>query len=234
MEWDEIIDGAEKRSALRFLGPLAPAALRRAERVERVAEEISRATVIISGNLPKGDFDPTLGASGRPQAVFELAGGAPTLRHVATPLNRVHHWGEMLVWSGDELFVEEGKVGGNKYTLPLASSDETSRDDGRYGSGTVAEVALFAQNWNWASLLKSGDRKTPERIYQGSLHFLNAQGYAVCFVPEVDCLWQRLIDVVTAAGLPFNAYMLACPQKTAEEIAEQLFPRRRHCVKIHH
>jgi len=234
MAWDEIIAGAEKRSILRFVGPLAPVAVRRAGRVERVAEEISRAAVTITGDLPRGDFDPALGASGRPRATFKLSGGAPVLRDVGAPLNRVHHWGEMLVWSGEALFIEEGKLGGRKFTMPLASGGETAERGGRYGSAEVAEVALFAQSWNWAPGAGTDGRRTPERIYQGSLHFLNAQGYAVLFVPEVYCLWQRLIAVVEAAGLPFNAYLLAYPQKTAEEIADRLFPRRRNCVKVHH
>lgn len=234
MVWDEIIEGSEKRSVLRLLGPLAPAAVRRAGRVERVTEEMSRAAVTISGKLPEGAFDPDLGASGRPQAVFELPGGAPTDRHVQVSLNRVHSWGEMLVWSEGELSIEEAKLRGRKFTLPLAAPEEAAQRGGRSGTGEVAEVALFAQAWNWAAGPRNSKLQTPGRVYQGSLHFLNAQGYAVLFVPEVDCYWQKLVEVVKAVGLPFHVYVLACPEKTAEEIAELLFPHHRNCIKIHH
>lgn len=233
MAWGEIMEVAEKRSVLRFLGPLAPAAVRRAGRVERVAEEISRTAVIASGKLPEGAFDPGLGASGRPQAVFELSGGTPVSRDVGAPLNRVYRWGEMLVWSGAELSVKEGKLNGRTFPLPLASHGEDGRRGGRSGTGAVSEVALLTQAWNWASAPSSSDRQAPARIYQGALYFLNARGYAVLVVPELECAWQRLIEVVKAAGLPFHTYALSCPQKTAEEIAELLFPRHRNCVKIH-
>jgi hypothetical protein len=234
MVWNEIFEAAEKRSVLRFLGPLAPAAVRRAGRMERVTQEISRAAVVITGKLPEDAFDTALGASGRPPAVFGLSGGAPTSRHVGVSLKQVNHWSEILAWSGAELSIAEAKLRGRKFTLPLASRAEAVRRGGRSGAGAVAEVALFAQAWNWTSRPRSGQQHQPERIHQGSLHFLNAQGYAVLFVPEVDCDWQRLVEVVEAAGLPFHVYVLSCPQKTAEKIAGLLFPRRRNCIKIQH
>lgn len=198
-------------------------AVRRARRVKRVAEEISRNAVLDERNLQVGGFDPNLGASGRPEAVIELPGSRPASYRVVVWLNQEHHWGEKLEWSGTELSVEEAKIGGRKFAIPVASG----------GTGLLTEVALFASSWGWKPVRRVSDQQTPARIFAGSLHFLDAQGYAFLVVPEVECSWSDLIDVVRATGVPFHAYVLSCLKKSADEITELLFPHRRGCIKVH-
>jgi hypothetical protein len=195
------------------------AGVRRARRVEAVAEEISKFVALGVGNRQVGGFDPNFGASGRPEAVFEIPGSRPAPRRAVARLNKEHHWGEKLEWTGTQLAVEEARLRGRKFTIPIAQ---------------IAEVALFASAWGWTPVQRSSDQQTPARIFAGSLHFLDAQGFAVLFVPELECYWHEIIEVTKAAGLPFRAYVLSCPKKNAEEIAKLLFPHRRYCIKIQH
>ena len=74
------------------------------------------------------------------------------------------------------------------------------------------------------------DHDTYVRV--GSLHFLDAQGYAILVVPEVRCAWREIAAVIEAAGLPFRVYAFSCSGRAGEEIADLLFPRRRGSVKL--
>lgn len=200
------------------------AALRRARRVKRAAEEISTVAMLDSRNQQVGGFDPNLGASGRPEPLFELPAGRPASRRAVVWVNHDHHWGEKLEWTGTELTIEEAKLKGREFTIPLAPN----RPEG------VAEAALFASSWGWTPVSRSSDQQTPARIFAGSLHFLDARGCATLWVPDVQCSWHELIDVIKSAGLPFRAYVLSCPKKNAEEITRLLFPHARYCVTIRH
>ncbi len=234
MVWDEIDAKRERGRALRLLGPLAPEAIRRAARLERVAEEIGRAATG-RGNVAQADaFDPDSGASGRPPALYEHPGGARSARHATAPINRADHWGEKISWNGARLTVEQGKRQGRVYPVPIAPRPGTTQPVSGGGRRGVAEVALFVCGWADSDPSRLREQPAPDRVRHGSLHFLNTQGYAGLVVPEVECAWRPLAEVVQAAGLPFRLYGLVCPRRAAEEIASLLFPPHRRCVKVRH
>jgi hypothetical protein len=242
-------------SLLRLLGPLAPAGVRRAARMERLAEEAGRAVGLGGGRgAPEGAFDPNLGASGRPPAAYAHPGGPRTADPAKVMLSQVHYWDPVLKWSGTRLTIEQGHRGSRPITLPLAPRAAAARVGGRGGSGEVAEVALFVSAWAAPDPRKpvvfrrraprplepwSGwDPQRPQVdgeetvVLRGSLHFLNTQGYAVLVAPEVRCAWREIAEVVQAAGLPFHLYAFAGPGRTGEELANLLFPRRRGSVLL--
>jgi len=233
MAWEEFGSGHERGGVLRFLGPLAPEGVRRAARVERVVEEMYRAAVRRGDELPDRGFDIDRGASGRPSAKYEHPGGPQAPDRTTVSLNKMHSWGERLTWSDLELTVEEASSGGRVFLLPVVPHGGVTQRGGRRGAGEVAEVALFVSGWLGHELpeLPEDDRAVP--VMRGSLHFLNAQGYAVLVVPEVGCAWREVAKVIRAAGLPFHLYACKCSPRAAEEIASLLFPHRRSCVKVH-
>ncbi|MBR7839849.1 hypothetical protein KDL01_41825, partial [Actinospica durhamensis] len=69
-------------------------------------------------------------------------------------------------------------------------------------------------------------------VRTGSLHFLDAQGYAMLVAPEIRCAWREIAAVIEAAGLPFRVYVFTCAGRTGEEIADLLFPPRRGAVRL--
>ena len=198
------------------------AAVRRARRVKRVSEEIATVLTMAAVNRQIGPFDPNLGASGRPEPLLELPAGQPTSRHESLRLNRLHHWGQKVRWNGTALAFEEARLHGLTYNIAVRPVE----------TAQVSEVALFASKWGWTPVQYRGDEQTPARIYQGSLHFLDRQGYAILYFPEVECYWREIIDIVKATGLTFRAYVLSCPKKNAEEIADLLFPHHMRSIKF--
>jgi hypothetical protein len=240
---------------LRLLGPLAPAGVRRAARMERLAEEVSRALGLGGGSgLPDGAFDPNLGASGRPPAAYAHPGGPRNPEPAKVKLSEVHYWDPTLRWSGKTLTIAQEHRRSRPIPLPLAPPTAAAGGAGADASGQVAEVALFVSAWaGWnprkPAAFRRRDPRPPEpwsgwdprrpppdgretQVLYGSLHFLNAEGYAVLVAPQVRCAWREIAEVVQAAGLPFRVYAFACPGRTAEEIAGLLFPRRRGGVML--
>ena len=61
---------------------------------------------------------------------------------------------------------------------------------------------------------------------RGSLHLLDGQGYSLVTISEALGSWRVVADVLEAAGVPVRVYAFFCRQRTAEEIARLLFPRR--------
>lgn len=198
-------------------------AVRRARRSERVVEEISRCVARDARNRQLGAFDPNVGASGRPEPFFEFPARPPASRREVVWLNHEHHWGERFEWNGTSLTIEEARYNSRTFTIYRPG-----------GAHEVVEAALFASSWGWLRAQSTDSQQRPARIFRGSLHFLDAQGYTVVLIHSAGCAWRDLIDVVKGSGLLFRAYVLACPGKEAREIAELLFPTRRHCVKVRH
>lgn len=197
---EEFGERSERGSVLRLLGPLAPEGVRRAHRMERLAEEISRAAMRGgAGRVPDG-FDPNLGASGRLPVVYEHRGGPRTRHSKTVTLNRAEHWGQTLGWNGSALTVEEAHRGGSLFTLPLARAGAGAP---RRGRGGVTEAALFVSGWGWVDPHRYRDTQTPPIVRHGSLHFLDARGYALLVVCEIWCAWREIAQVVKAAGVPF-------------------------------
>jgi len=227
MTWDEL-EGARKRRALRFFRPLAPESVKRAERVKRMTEVMGGAVARGNGPLGGGDFDPELGASGRPTAAYAHSGGPRSARRADTGLNAADHYGEKLTWDGSRLIVEQAHRGGRVYTVAVAGTAPHAK------SGVVEEAALFVSAW-----AGSDPRKAPEdfdsgRMLCASLRFLDARGYAVLVVPEVKGVWRNIADVVQAAGVPFNLYAFPCARPIALEITHRLFPHAKGCATVQH
>ncbi len=234
MAWGETDAKRERGRALRLLGPLAPEGVRRAARLERVVEELGRAVTGRGSVAQDGAFDPNSGASGRPSALYEHPGGARSAGHATAPINRADHWGEKITWNGARLTVEQGKRQGRVYPVPIAPRAGMAQPVSGSGRRGVVEVALFVCGWADSDLSKLRDQSAPDRVRHGSLHFLNTQGYSALVVPEVECAWRPLAEVVEAAGLPFRLYGLVCPRRAAEEISGLLFPPHWRCVKVRH
>ncbi|HEV2639496.1 MAG TPA: hypothetical protein VGX23_30440 [Actinocrinis sp.] len=143
-------EGPVLSGLLRLLGPLAPAGVRRAARMERVTEEMARATALgDSRGRPDGAFDPNLGASGRPPTLYGHSGGPQSVEPVGVMLRRVHYWDPKLTWSGTELTITQDHLKGIRIPLPLAprTGAGTGLGQGAAGAAGVAEVALFVSAW---------------------------------------------------------------------------------------
>ncbi len=233
MAWEEFGAKRERGSVLRVLGPLAPEGVRRAVRMERVSEALSRTAARSSGRLPDGGFDPNFGASGRPSPMYEHPGGPRDARSRKVQLNRADYWGEQLGWSGTStrLIVAQAKRHGFVYSLSVAPRGSATH---RGGTNVVAEVALFVSAWAGNDPRKLPDEPKDAHVLRGSLNFLNARGYAVLVVSEIQTAWLEIAEVIQAAGVPFHLYALACSRRAAEEIVGLLFPCRWDCVKVKH
>ena len=230
MALDELSGGRRWAGALRWLGPLAPAAVRRAARVGRVVEEMWGSAARGRGVFPGGGFDPDVGASGRPAPMYEHVGGKRSTRHTTALLTPKGH---LLEWTGSTLtimqpsYLKDLTVRGIKVRVPVPPPGRPARSGGR--PLEVAEVALFVACWDAA------DPREPDaagRVRRGSLHFLDAQGYSVIVRPELQSTWRVVADVVEAAGLPIRVYAFFSTPRAAKEITRLLFPHRPSCREV--
>lgn len=222
----------ERIGALRWLGPMAPKGVRRAARVERVVDEMWRATARRHGRFPGDGFDPDLGASGRPAAMYEHLDRAQSSSPVTAALSAEGH---RLAWTGAVPTVGRraymsGSFRGRTYQVPVSPPGRSARSGGHGGSSPeVAEAALFVACWD------APDPREPDmtgRMRRGSLHLLDAEGRSMFVVPEVVGSWRVVADVIEAAGVPMRVYAFFCLQHTAEEITNLLFPRGPGCRRV--
>jgi hypothetical protein len=187
--------------------------IRRARRSERLTRELS-ATPLMAGPSGNG-FDPNLGASGRPSTFYEYPSGPPTSRGAAVWLSP-DQWTTKLKWNGFHLTVEYTESKSAVYTIDL----------GEGATSEVVEAALFASSG-------LGNDTTDARHDTGSLHFLDAYGYAVFVVAKINCSWREVTAVLESAGLSVSVYSILCSDEAATRIARLLFPRRRRCTVIY-
>ncbi|MBR7834840.1 hypothetical protein KDL01_16325 [Actinospica durhamensis] len=229
MEWDGLDVGAERLRALRWLGPLAPEAVRRARRTERLVEEIRRSAGPDLGSYGTG-FDPNRGASGWPTPIYEQPAGPPAPRGVASWLS-ADHWTIKLKWNGFYLTVEHMLRSCRVHTIDLAPGGISGQlEEGATATGQVVEAALLITSWApTAILLDTADT----RVIEGSVHFLDDRGYDLFAITRVVCPWKGIAEVLGSAGVPLSVLAVPCGYEAAFDMAKLLFPPRRQYTVIY-
>lgn len=232
-----------------LLWPLFPAGLRRVERTARLAEELNKALVLKSGQprfvlTPQAaktrrllaatsarvEFDPGLGASGRPKPTQEYHGGPPKNRRHGTQPRRSAALSALVWWDG-ERFVITDRAKHRSFTLPAAARpvDDASwpRSGGSAGrSGRLArrplEVAEIAQ----LETRRLSRRGSTWRISWHSLLFLDEQGYCVLTIRWYRLSWRETMLLSVESGAPCRFYRVDCMADNADKIRDLMFPRR--------
>ena len=235
--WEGLEAGAERHGRLRWLGPLAPEGVRRARRADLLVEAIGRKTSLSSSGL---GFDPDRGASGRPTPFYEHPGGAPVLQSASAWLSPDRR-NTKLKWNGFYLTVEHIERGLRVYTIDLAPRTASEKPDVSIKMRQATQAALLVSSWSqWHPWdrpnprARSAMRYDPANpsILHGSLHFMDADGYAVFTTRAAGCTWREIAEVAESAGLPLSVYVLLCSDEAAAELARLLFPPRRYCAMI--
>jgi hypothetical protein len=241
-----------------LLGPVlrrcAPAGLRRADRVARLAEELNSSVRLTrtqqrwaaaspqlrakaERQLSIG-FDPGQGASGRPEPFREhLRGLSGTADKVVTlPSRPAGYHAAEVAWDGTQIVVtdcDSGQiylfpvVGGQVRDIDQVSDKQRSAVARR---PAVAEIVTFDPRF----LIRTSGANLVVGRAAGSdsgrpcrLHLLDADGYCLLTVDNFNCNRSDTIKLAKAAGVGCTYYTVDCTPENVNKIRRLMFPRRR-------
>ena len=201
-----------------FLWWMSPTGWKRADRVDEAIAALK------AEQLPMlVHFDPSRGAVGRPEPVFDLAAGAAGGHGRRIALNHSAH--VVLEWDGRELTLFRPYGMRSSHVLELARPDDDPASS-RRRRHLITELVWWENEYRYADFTRPGAARRIIARRDASLLFIDGQGYCRLKVRAPDCAHPAAAAVAEAAGLAFSVYLYTRPGGTLDEIERLLFPRR--------